>query len=250
MPEAPLLIQRWYPFRGAAIARPLGVLAQDRRSASAESPVARRSLKASASRPRLGDRPTILAAQAATARGAASRTSSARCVRRRSATSGLVSAPESSNAVCARATGNSFATTRAPAIPRIRRRSCCAQIAPYSPVVAPAMATVLFRSQLPRCRAETQSIAFFKTPVVDPLYSGVTRRSASASSMRRRSSRDGRGSLDALLVEILVVVGDETEPVVHARSRPRRERARRPPGREPCYTTLPEGCRRSRGSSR
>jgi hypothetical protein len=61
-------------------------------------------------------------------------------------------------------------TTRAPAIPRIRRKSCCAQIAPYSPVVAPAMATVLFRSQLPRCRAETQSIAFFRTPVVDPLY--------------------------------------------------------------------------------
>ena len=31
-------------------------------------------------------------------------------------------------------------------MPRIRRRSCCAQIAPYWPVVAPATATVLSRS--------------------------------------------------------------------------------------------------------
>ena len=33
--------------------------------------------------------------------------------------------------------------------------------------------------------------------------------------MRSPELRDGRGSLDALLIEILVVVGDETEPVVH-----------------------------------
>ena len=50
--------------------------------------------------------------------------------------------------------------------------------------------------------------------MIEPLYSGVTTRSASASSIRRRSSATVLWRLDVLLIEVLVVVGDEAEPVV------------------------------------
>ena len=61
------------------------------------------------------------------------------------------------------------------------------------------MATVLFRSELPRCRADAESIAFFSTPGIEPLYSGVTTSSASATSMRsRRSTTESRDIGSAL----------------------------------------------------
>ena len=115
---------------------------------------------------------------------------------------------------CAVETGSSPSTTRAPQIPSTLRRSCCAQIAPYWPVVAPAMATVLFLNELPRCRADAQSMAFFSTPGIEPLYSGVTIKSASAASMRSRRSSAAAGGSKLALVEVLVVGRKQRQSVV------------------------------------
>ena len=62
------------------------------------------------------------------ATGAASATSAVSCSTRRAAMRGSTRRPTSSNASWARATGSSPSSTLAPAIPRTRRRSCCAQI--------------------------------------------------------------------------------------------------------------------------
>ena len=215
MPEAPLPIQRWYPFRGAAVARPLGVLRR-RRSSGARLVDERREVAAEALRDeRARERPGLVERLVRTRQREARRRRRARR-RFRGCDAG-------------------------PAAPRSLRTR---------PVVAPATATVLFRSQLPRCRAETQSIAFFRTPGIEPLYSGVTKRSASASSMRRAELRDRSRESRRPPGRDPRRSGGCDRARRTARPRPRRERARRPPGRGPCCTTLPGGCRRWRGSSR
>ena len=168
VPEAPLLIHRWYPFRGPHLVRPSAFYAATSRA-----------------------RPFTSAARWLRGATAGSRAS---CTRRTPRTTRR------------QVTGDDGAPAT-----EDRRGSCCAQIAPYSPAVAPAMATVLFGASClgAALTQSTRSSRLRGRPVVP----GVTRRA-------HRRPRCGAGSrrsrgLDALLVEILVVVGDETEPVVH-----------------------------------
>src|SRR5665213_1943661 len=56
------------------------------------------------------------------------------------------------------------------------------------PVLAPITATgLLARAEVAGVGREAQSTAFFRTPGIDPLYSGVTKRTASASRMAAMS---------------------------------------------------------------
>ena len=86
-------------------------------------------------------------------------------------------------------------TTRGPAIPNDLRVSSCAHTPPYWPSAAPMTASGLSLSApLPNGR-DNQSMAFFSTPGMLPLYSGVTTSAASASAAaaaappRRRARR-------------------------------------------------------------
>ena len=58
---------------------------------------------------------------------------------------------------------------------------------------------------------DSQSIAFFSTPGMLPLYSGVTTRAASASAPARRNAATGSG--DVVSVEVLVVERQLPQPV-------------------------------------
>ncbi len=105
--------------------------------------------------------------------------------------------PSASKRSCARATGISPPTTLEPAAPRILFRSVCAQSAPNRPVLAPTTATGRFARTDSSLGREAQSIAFFRPPGTEPLYSGVENRIASAaaqSSRRRRTDAGGRRS--------------------------------------------------------
>src|SRR2546421_2762088 len=67
---------------------------------------------------------------------------------------------------------------------RICRRCNCARAVPMAPVDAPMIAAGLPFQALPPWGREAQSIAFFNTPDMDQLYSGVTNRIAFASRIR------------------------------------------------------------------
>ena len=58
--------------------------------------------------------------------------------------------------------------------------------------MAPASATGLLRSELSGKGREAQSIAFFSCPGIEPLYSGVEIRTASAAAILSRRSLHGR----------------------------------------------------------
>ena len=139
--------------------------------------------------------------------------------------------------------------TRAPAIPRMRRRSCCAQSAPYCPWSR--------RRRRPSCCAASSPVPG-GGPVDRVLEDSGDRAVVFGRHDQERirlvdpaaQLGDGLGRLDPLLVEVLVVVGDGAEIGVRPRSPLPRERGRGQPGRGPCCTTLPGDCRRSRGSSR
>ena len=81
-------------------------------------------------------------------------------------------------------------------VPSTLRTSACAQTAPNRPVEAPTTATGLPRRALSGNGREAQSSAFFSTPGIDPLNSGVemSTPSASAIASRRRATGSGAGS--------------------------------------------------------
>ena len=81
--------------------------------------------------------------------------------------------------------------TRGPAMPNDLRVSSCAHTPPYWPRAAPTTASGLpFSAPSPNGR-DNQSIAFFSTPGMLPLYSGVTTSAASAPAAAARSARTG-----------------------------------------------------------
>src|SRR5206468_2225186 len=88
--------------------------------------------------------------------------------------------PPLSKRVWACGTGSSRSSTRTPSADRTLRSSACAQAAPKAPVLAPTTTTGLFRSAFVANGREIQSIAFFKCPGMDALYSGVAKSTASA----------------------------------------------------------------------
>jgi hypothetical protein len=61
------------------------------------------------------------------------------------------------------------------------------------PVLAPITATGLLRSRLVASGRDTQSMAFFRTPGIDELYSGVANRTASALEIARLRSATAAG---------------------------------------------------------
>ena len=73
------------------------------------------------------------------------------------------------------------------------RISACAHTAPNDPVVAPITATGLNRRGLSSRGRLAQSIAFFRQPGIELLYSGVAMRRASARAIasRRRATSAG-----------------------------------------------------------
>ncbi len=162
---------------------------------------------------------------------------------------GLVRSPRSSKRCCAPVDRELAPTTRAPAI----RAPCADPAEPRSRRTGPSLRRRWRRScsgaQLPAWRADAQSMAFFSTPGIEPLYSGVTTKSASAASIRSRRSRDGLGGRSSPC-RGPGRTAEEAEPVVELDVDALRARARRPRGRGPCCTTRPGGCRRWRGPSR
>jgi hypothetical protein len=74
-------------------------------------------------------------------------------------------------------------------------RSCaCAQTAPKIPVLAPITATGLLRQALSGNGRDAQSTAFLRAPGIEPLYSGVAIRIASAAAIARRSRSTAAGA--------------------------------------------------------
>ena len=73
------------------------------------------------------------------------------------------------------------------------RSSACAQIAPKIPVLAPITATGLSRKALSGNGRDAQSTAFLRPPGIEPLYSGVAIRTASAAAIVRRSRSTAAG---------------------------------------------------------
>src|SRR5919109_667347 len=90
-------------------------------------------------------------------------------------------------------TGSSDSRTYAPEAFSVLRPSACAQTAPNRPVLAPMTAEGLSRSTLSGKGRDAQSIAFFRAPGSDALYSGVAIKSASASSTASRNACTGSG---------------------------------------------------------
>ena len=80
-------------------------------------------------------------------------------------------------------------------VPSTLRVSACAQTAPNSPVLAPITAAGLPRSGVSARGREAQSIAFFSTPGIEELYSGVAISSASAAAIAAFSARDLAGGV-------------------------------------------------------
>ena len=79
-------------------------------------------------------------------------------------------------------------------VERTLRSSAWAQTAPKAPVEAPTTAAGLLRSGFVATGRETQSSAFFSTPGMDALYSGVAMRTASAPATAERSSATAAGA--------------------------------------------------------
>ena len=75
------------------------------------------------------------------------------------------------------------------------RVSACAQTAPNSPVLAPSTAAGLPTSGDAPAGRETQSNAFFSCPGIEPLYSGVAIRTASAPAIAPRSRATAGGQV-------------------------------------------------------
>jgi len=67
-------------------------------------------------------------------------------------------------------------------------------MAPNCPSLAPTTAAVRFVSAASRFGREAQSIAFFRPPGTEPLYSGVAKRIASAADHSSRSRRTDAGA--------------------------------------------------------
>ena len=90
-------------------------------------------------------------------------------------------------------TASSPSSTRAPLRARALRRSACANIAPYAPLLALTTAVGLPQRALPRNGRDAQSTAFLSWPGTEELYSGVAIRSASAPAIasRRRTAAAG-----------------------------------------------------------
>jgi hypothetical protein len=74
------------------------------------------------------------------------------------------------------------------------RVSACAQTAPNIPVEAPITAAGVPVSALSPAGREAQSSAFFSTPGIEWLYSGVAIRTASASRIASRSASTASGA--------------------------------------------------------
>ena len=72
--------------------------------------------------------------------------------------------------------------------PRIFLVSACAQMPPNEPVLAPMTATGLPRKTAVSRGREPQSSAFLSAPGMEPLYSGVTMRTASAPATAERNA--------------------------------------------------------------
>src|ERR1700753_582673 len=134
-----------------------------------------------------GDHDTSAPARSAPARAASTPRSSdsdARCSASRltsSATRELSACPS----------GNSPLITSAPPISRTFRVVSCAQTAPKSPEDAPITATGLPRRQHSGNGRDAQSSAFFNTPGVEPLNSGVAIRTPSARAIASRNLATG-----------------------------------------------------------
>ena len=88
--------------------------------------------------------------------------------------------------------------------------SACAQTAPKLPVLAPITATGLFWSTVLARGREAQSIAFFSTPGMEALYSGVAISRASADAIARQRSATGAG---ARSVSLSASTGDRPQAV-------------------------------------
>lgn len=93
----------------------------------------------------------------------------------------------------ANGTLSSSSRTSAPVVFSTLRRSDCAQTAANGPVLAPITATGLPRRELLGNGRDAQSSAFFNAPGIDPLYSGVAIRIASASAIARRNDATAEG---------------------------------------------------------
>src|SRR3954447_15204216 len=115
--------------------------------------------------------------------------------RRASAWAASIGWPAGSRCSWAWPTASSTSVTRAPAAASTLRSSACAQTAPNIPVLAPITATGLLRSGFDTSGREAQSTAFFSTPGIDELYSGVANRTASASAIARLRATTGAGRL-------------------------------------------------------
>ncbi len=136
---------------------------------------------------------------------------------------GRAAARCSPSASSACATGSSRSTTRAPIAPSTLRSSACAQTAPNRPVLAPMTAAGLPRSGLSATGRETQSSAFLSAPGIEPLYSGVATRTASACAIARLQRRDGGRGLRARRPRC---TAGSRRAARTARARPRRAAAR------------------------
>src|SRR5215210_781110 len=101
--------------------------------------------------------------------------------------SSSTSSPSSSKRDGACPTGTSASTTRAPIAASTFRSSAWAQTAPNAPVDAPHTATGRKRSGFVISGREAQSSAFFRTPGIEELYSGVAIRTPSAAESASRS---------------------------------------------------------------
>ncbi len=79
-------------------------------------------------------------------------------------------------------------------MPSDLRASSCAHTPPYWPNALPITAVGLpARADAPNGR-EAQSMAFFSTAAIVPLYSGVTTRSASAAAIASRKATAASGT--------------------------------------------------------
>lgn len=73
------------------------------------------------------------------------------------------------------------------------RMACCARAVPSCPGEAPITAAGMWLNEFWPHGREAQSIAFFSAPGIERLYSGVTNRTASASSIACLSARASGG---------------------------------------------------------
>ena len=162
----------------------------------------------------------------------------------------VTAAPATSSVSCRSGSNRSHAAASRPRAHRRRPRResrarhvpAAARRVPPRPLEAPTIATGFHRGPRP-APAASQSIAFFRTPEVPRLYSGVAMSSASASATGGSEPCHGLGVADRLDV---VVVERDLGQVEDLELDIRRRELGRPAG-APCCTSAPAGCRRSRG---